>query len=161
MLNAADVAPNTFLAANGTAANSAQLGGLTADHFIQGTGNMVQHRIDITAGSPSQELVGVGLGEVDASCLAGSKAEVSFTAEVQPLDLIESATPGSINPVHNMLLGSTFNQPDPGPLETVELQVAQSTSSGPSRVATVWATGDVVSGGAACVFTAQALTTGV
>jgi hypothetical protein len=160
-LTAADIARNTFLPATGTAANSLQLGGLPADHFLQGTGGMFQRRIQITPGGPAQELVDVGLGEVDASCLTGpTRVAVSFSAEAQPLDLIESSTPGSINPVHGMLIGSTFTQPDPQGLEAVVLQVAQSTNSGPSRVATVWVTGDVVGGGAACILTAQALTTG-
>lgn len=160
-LTAADIAPNTFLPASGTAANSMQLGGRPADQFLQGTGSMFQRRISITPGGPPQELVDVGLGEVDATCLTSpTRVEISFSAEAQPLDLIESSTPGSINPVHGMLIGSTFIQPDPQGLEAVELQVAQSTTSGPSRVATIWTTGDVVGGGAACIVTAQALTTG-
>jgi hypothetical protein len=160
-LSATDIAPNTFLPATGTAANSKQLGGLPPDQFLQGTGNMVQRRIQITPGGPAQELVDVGLGEVEATCLTSpTRVEVSFSAEAQPLDLIESSTPGSINPVHGMLIGSTFIQPDPQGLEAVELQVAQSSNSGPSRVATIWTTGDVVGGGASCIFTAQALTTG-
>jgi hypothetical protein len=184
-LTAADVAPNTFLAANGTAANSAALGGVPASGFlaangtaansvalggvpasgfVRGTGNMLQHRIEITVGSSSQFLLDVGLGEVDASCLTGDKPEVSFTAEAQPLDLIESGTTfGSgpdINPVHGMSIGSTYTEPDPSALQAIDFQVAQSGLGGPSRVATIWTTGDA-SGGTACIFTAQALTTGV
>jgi hypothetical protein len=153
-----------FLAANGTAANSAALGGVAASGFVQGTGNMFQRRIDIPVGTVGQELLGVGLGQVDASCLTGDKPEVSFTAEAQPLDLIESGTTfgsgSDINPLHGMSVGQTYTEPDPGVLQAIDFQVAQSTLSGPSRVATIWTTGDA-SGGTACIFTGQALTTGV
>jgi hypothetical protein len=154
-----------FLAANGTAANSSALGGVPASGFVRGTGNMLQNRIDIRVGASSQFLLDVGLGEVDASCMAGDVPEVSFTAQAQPLDLIEWGTLGStsdINPLHGMLIGSTFTESDTSVLKAIEFQVAQNlgTNSGQNRVATIWTTGDA-SGGTDCIFTAQALTTGV
>jgi hypothetical protein len=185
-LTAADIAPDTFLAANGTAANSSALGGVPASGFlaangtaanssalggvpasgfVRATGNMLQNRIDIRVGASSQFLLDVGLGEVDASCMAGDVPEVSFTAQAQPLDLIEWGTLGStsdINPLHGMLIGSTFTESDTSVLKAIEFQVAQNlgTNSGQNRVATIWTTGDA-SGGTDCIFTAQALTTGV
>ena len=165
-LTAADVAPNTFLAANGTAANSTQLDGMPASSFVHGTGNVLQHRIEITAGTSSQLLVDVGLGEIDGSCLAGVKPEISFTAEAQPLNLIEWGTtfPSSsdINTVNGLNIGSTYTEPNSsGVPQAIEFQVAQNlgVSVSPSRVATAWTTDQVV--GTDCVFTAQALTTGV
>ena len=164
-LTAADVAPNTFLAANGTATNSSQLGGVSASGFVQGTGNLLQHRIDVPVGTSDQFLVDVGLGELDGSCLAGPKPEVSFTAEAQPLDLIEwgtsAGTTTDINPVHGMLIGQTYTEPDPSALQAIDFQVAQSFDNGPSRMATIWTTGDAAGGGTECIFTAQAVTTGV
>jgi hypothetical protein len=162
-LTAGDVAPNTFLAANGTAANSNELGGVAAGGFVQGTGNMLQRRIEVSAGSTDQFLLDVGLGEVDGSCVSG-KPKVSFTAEAQPLDLIEWGTSAGptpdINPVHNMLVGSTYTEPDTSALQAVDFQVAQSANATPSRVATIWTTDDAVNGGADCIFTAQSMTTG-
>jgi hypothetical protein len=164
-LTAADVAPNTFLATNGTAVNSTQLGGVPASGFVQGTGNLLQRRIDVPVGTSGQFLLDVGLGEIDGSCLAGAKPEISFTAEAQPLDLIEwgtsAGTTQDINPVHGMLIGSTYTEPDPTALQAIDFQVAQGTNSVPSRVATIWTTGDAAGGGTECIFSAQAVTTGV
>jgi hypothetical protein len=185
-LTAADVAPNTFLAAhgtaansnqlggvsasgylaaNGTAANSDQLGGMPASGFVHGGGFMLQHKIDITVGSSNQLLVDVGLGEVDGSCLAGAKPQVSFTAEAQPLNLTESGTTfpstADVHAANDMSIGTSYTEPDSSSLQALEFQVAQGDASiNPSRVATVWTTGEGV-GGTDCIFTAQALTTGV
>lgn len=171
-LTAVDVAPNTFLAANGTAANSAQLGGMPASGFVQGTGNMLQHRIDVPAGTSGQLLVDVGLGEFDASCpVTGSpatpKPQVSFTAEAQPLNFIEwgttFGTTPDINTLNGLTIGQSYTEPNTSGLpQAIQFQVAQNLGSalGPSRVATVWTTDQQV-GGTDCIFTAQALTTGV
>jgi hypothetical protein len=185
-LTAADVAPNTFLAArgtaansdqlggvpasgylaaNGTAANSDQLGGVAASGYLRGSGFMLQHRVDVAVGASSQLLVDVGLGEVDGSCLTGAKPQVSFTAEAQPVSLTESGTtfPGTadLHAVNDMLIGASYTEPDSSSLQAVEFQVAQGDGNvNPSRVATVWTTGEGV-GGTDCLFTAQALTTGV
>lgn len=88
---------------------------------------------------------------------------MSFTAEAQPLDLIEwgaSAGTTDINPVHGMLIGSTYTEPDTTALQAIDFQVAQSTDNVPSRLATIWTTDDAVGGGTECIFTVQALTTG-
>ena len=50
-LTASDVAPNTFLAATGTAANASRLGGLLPGDFVQGTGFMQQRRIVVAQGT--------------------------------------------------------------------------------------------------------------
>jgi hypothetical protein len=164
-LTAGDVAPNTFLKANGTAANAAELGGLPASRFVQGSGTMIQRRIEVPVGTTDQFLLDVGLGEVDGSCPTGGKPEVSFTAEAQPLDLIEWGTTWSstadINPVHDMTAGQTFTEADTTALQAIDFQVAQSTNALPSRLATIWTTDDGAGGGTECIFTAQALTTGV
>ena len=164
-LTATDVAPNTFLAANGTASNSDQLGGVPASGFVRGTGFLIQRRIDVPIGTLSQSLLDVGLGEVDGSCPTGGKPEVSFTAEAQPLDLIEwgtsAGTTTDINPMHGMLIGQTYTEPDPSALQAIDFQVAQSFNNSPSRTATIWTTDDAANGGTECIFTAQAVTTGV
>jgi hypothetical protein len=164
-LTAADIAPNTFLGANATAANAAQLGGMPASKFVQGTGQLIQRRVEVPVGTSDQFLLDVGLGELDGSCPTSSKPEVSFTAEAQPLDLIEWGTtwPSStdINPVHDMTIGQSYTEPDATALQTVEFQVAQSFNNPPSRVATIWTTDDGADGGTECIFIAQAVTTGV
>jgi hypothetical protein len=162
-LTAADVAPGTFLAATGTAANSNQLGGLSASHFVQGTGNLIQNRIDITVGTSSQFLLDTGLGEIDGTCLTGDKPEVSFTAEAQPLNLIEWGTTfGSspdINTANALSIGSTYIEPNSAAVpQAIEFQVAQ-VGVTPARVATVWTTGQPI-GGTDCIFTAQSMSTG-
>jgi hypothetical protein len=50
-LTAQDIAPNTFLAASGTAADSTKLGGLPANQYVQGRGAMVFRRVSLPAGS--------------------------------------------------------------------------------------------------------------
>jgi hypothetical protein len=164
-LTAADVAPNTFLGAGATATNAAALGGVPASRFVQGTGSMIQRRVEVPVGTSDQFLLDTGLGELDGSCPTTMKPQLTFTAEAQPLDLIEWGTtwPSStdINPVHDMLIGQSYTEPDATALQTVEFQVAQSTNALPSRLATIWATDDGAGGGTECIFTAQALTTGV
>jgi hypothetical protein len=163
-LTGADVAPGTFLAAAGTAANSDQLDGLTASRFVQGTGNLIQNRIDITVGTSGQFLLDTGLGEIDGSCLTGDKPEVSFTAEAQPLNLVEwgttFGTSPDINTANALTIGSTYPEPNPtGVPQAIEFQAAQ-VGATPARVATVWTTDQAI-GGTDCIFTAQAMTTGV
>jgi hypothetical protein len=163
-LTGADVAPGTFLAAAGTAANSDQLDGLTASHFVQGTGNLIQNRIEITVGTSGQFLLDTGLGEIDGSCLAGDKPEVSFTAEAQPLNLVEwgttFGTSPDINTANALTIGSTYPEPNPtGVPQAIEFQAAQ-VGVTPARVTTVWTTDQAI-GGTDCIFTAQAMTTGV
>jgi len=164
-LTAADVAPGTFLPANGTATNSDQLGGVPASGFIHGNGDLLQHSIVIPVGTSGQFLLDVGLGEVDASCLAGAKSQVSFTAEAQPDDLVESGTTNAngaeINPMQGMSVGSTFTQPDPSLWQEIDFQVSNGINLNPSRVATIWTTADATGGGTECSLTAQAVTTGV
>ena len=106
----------------------------------------------------------VGLGEIDGSCLTGNKPQVSFTAEVQPTNLIEwgttfGATP-DINTINGLTIGSTYTEPNSsGVPQAIEFQVAQTTGPSVNRVATVWTTGQAI--GKDCIFTAQAVTTGV
>jgi hypothetical protein len=163
-LTAANVAPNTFLGAGATATNAAALGGVPASRFVQGTGSMIQRRVEVPVGTSDQFLLDTGLGELDGSCPMSGRPQLTFTAEAQPLDLIEwGTTPAStdITPVHGMLIGQSYTEPDATALQTVEFQVAQSTNAVPSRLATIWATDDAAGGGTECIFTAQALTTGV
>jgi hypothetical protein len=169
-LTATDIAPNTFLAAGGTAANAAALGGLPSSKFVQGTGNMLQHRIDVPVGTSNQFLLDLGLGEIDGSCLAGAKPEISFTTEAQPVDLTEWGTTFGSTPDINTANGMTlstmpgnhgYTEPNPSGLpQAIDFQITQAANIVPSRVATVWTTDHSV-GGTDCIFTAQALTTGV
>ncbi len=188
-LTAADIAPNTFLAANGIAANSAllggvpasnyltttgtaansnKLGGVAASGFVQGSGNMLQNWVVVPVGSSDVFLMDVGLGEVDASCVSASPEplpSVTFTAEAQPVNFVEwgttyQSTP-DVNVAPDMLIGSSYTEPNPsGVPQAIDFQAAQSGVINPSRVATVWTTDHYLSG-TGCVFTAQALTTGV
>ena len=84
-VTASKVAPNTFLPVDGVAADSGELGGRTANDFVQGNDRTTQNRIDVPVGS-SAFLLEVGIGTFNASCLAGAKPQTSFTAEVAPLN---------------------------------------------------------------------------
>jgi hypothetical protein len=188
-LTAANVAPNTFLPANGVAANSAQLGGVpasgyltttgtaadsnklggvAASGFVQGSGNMLQNWVVVQPGSTDVFLMDVGLGEVDASCVAASPLqlpELTFTAEAQPVNFVEWGTTyqttADVNVAPAMLIGASYTEPNSsGVPQAIDFQAAQSGVFNPSRVATVWTTDHYLSG-TGCVFTAQALTTGV
>lgn len=162
-LNATDLAPNTFLPAGGTAADSNKLGGKSPNAFVQGTGNMLVNRISIPAGNSNQFLLDVGLGEIDGTCLAGGKPELSFTAQVAPINLIEWATtyPNTvdINTTNGLTVGTSYIEPNTSGLpQAVTFQAAASNTAA-NHVATAWTTGQDI-GGTSCIFTAQALTTG-
>lgn len=163
-VTSANVAPNTFLAANGTATNSNELGGKLASSFIGGTGNVLQNRITVPAGTSGQFLLDVGLGEIDGSCLSpGGKPQVSFTAEVAPINLIEWANTfggtSDVNTTNGLTVGNTYDEPNSSGLpQAVEFQAAESNST-TNHIATAWTTGQDI-GTTSCIFTAQAVTTG-
>jgi hypothetical protein len=161
-LTASDIAPNTFLPTNGTAANSNELGGKSASSYVQGQGFVLLNRITVPQGTSGQFLLDVGLGEIDGTCLTGAKPEVSFTSEVQDPNFIEWGTTfGStpdINTLNALAIGSTYTEPNSGGVpQAITFQVALNNGSS-NQMATAWTT-DQDAGGT-CIFTAQAMSTG-
>jgi hypothetical protein len=161
-VTASKVAPNTFLPVDGVAADSGELGGRTANDFVQGNGRMTQNRIDVPVGS-SAFLLEVGIGTFNASCLAGAKPQTSFTAEVAPLNEFNWSTtyPNSadIHDLNGLTVGTSAIVSDSSGLpQATTWQIAESSGAAP-KVTTAWTTAQEILG-TDCVFTAQALTTG-
>lgn len=90
-LTAADVAPNTFLPANGTAANSKNLGGRPSTDYMQGRGGMVFNRITVPAGQ-SQLLLSFGFGDLIGKCAAGGIPQVAYQSDVSSVNLVDWVT---------------------------------------------------------------------
>ncbi len=152
------VAPNTFLAANGTAVDSNQLGGKPASDYVQGTGSATGNSFELSAGQ-SRLLVNLGVGYVDGNCLAGGKPQLSYTAEVAPVNLIDwSTTFGGASALHTtngLTVGNSYDEPNSTGLpQQVTFQAAAI-----GQVATAWTTGQDI-GGTSCVFTGEALNAG-
>jgi hypothetical protein len=161
-LTASDIAPNTFLPTNGTAANSNELGGKSPSSYIQGQGSVLLNRITVPAGTSDQFLLDVGLGEIDGTCLAGAKPEVSFTSEVQDPNFVEWGTtfPSTtdINTANALAIGASFIEPNSGGVpQAITFQIALNNGTS-NQMATAWTT-DQDAGGT-CIFTAQAVSTG-
>ncbi len=162
-LTASDVASNTFLPANGTATNSTELGGRLPSAFVQGKGNILLNRITVAAGVSGQFLLDVGLGEIDGTCLAGAKPELSFTAEVNDPTFVEWGTlypnTADVNTANALAIGSTYTEPNSGGgsglPQAVTFQITYNDGS-TNQMATVWMTAQ--DEGGTCVFTAQAVT---
>ncbi len=162
-LTSADVAPNTFLAANGTAADAARLGGLLPADFVQGVGFMQQRRIVVAVNTGGAVFLNTLIGAFTASCSAGSQPSVTwkptttgqeYSANVQVfgaaprLVTLNAITPAGGDPEPN---------PAAGPFQTT-YQIAF-TSGGQDHVATAVITGRFEFG-TGCVFTGQELSTG-
>jgi hypothetical protein len=149
------VAPNTFLAANGTAADSNELGGKPASDYVQGGGSVTGNSFELSSGQ-SRLLVNLGVGYVDGNCLAGGKPQLSYTAEVAPVNLIDWSTTfggaSTLNTTNGLSVGNSYNEPNSTGLpQQVTFQAAAN-----GQVATAWTTGQDI-GGASCLFTGVAL----
>ena len=162
-LTASDLARNTFLAASATAANSSELGGKAASAYVLGNSSVLFNRVAVTYGGNKRELLDVGIGEIDGICAGTGIPELSFTAEVTDPNLIEWSTDypstSEINTANGLAVGDTFTAPHgQTTIQAVTFQAAYNGGSS-NHVATVWATGQSMSGGT-CLFTAEALSTG-
>jgi hypothetical protein len=164
-LTGADVMPNTFLAASGTAVNSQQLGGLTAAGFIRGTGRWVSNRVVVPAGGTAPVLE-LNFAFIRGTC-PGSFPTQSIVAELP----LENALYTAINFGNSSTAGagttdvSTANALNAGSAlvathanttpQTVTWQAAY--NDGKDEIATAWVSGQ--DEGGSCVFIAQGTTT--
>lgn len=157
-VTSAAVAPNTFLAANGTAADSNELGGKAASDYVKGGGSVTSNSFELSSGQ-SRLLVNLGVGYVNGNCLAGGKPQLSYTAEVAPVNLIDWSTTyggaSTVNTTNGLTVGNSYAEPNPTGLpQQVTFQAAAN-----GQVATAWTTGQDI-GGTNCIFTGQALDAG-
>jgi hypothetical protein len=159
-LTASDVASGTFLPAGGTAADSAELGGVSPAGYVRGAGRLMSGRVVVPVGS-TVSLLELDFAHVDGVCEAGGVAVQRLVAEL-PLEnvtysSISSGTPMTDVGTANALAGGLF-------LEATHTSTAPQTvtwqaafNDGTDQLATAWTTGQ--DEGGTCVFTGQAITT--
>jgi hypothetical protein len=158
-----DVAPNTFLAAGGTAANSSELGGEPAGAFVSGSGRVVSDRLVLSAGQGPTTLLELGFGQIDATGASGSISQLSFVAELPVDNMIAwTTTSGSPDTVDiqargGFAAGSSFEEPHTEAAPQSMTWQATYNNGTHEQVATTCTTGESASGG--CVFTGQGVTT--
>jgi hypothetical protein len=163
-LKASDIAPNTFLAANGRAADSAQLGGNPPSAYIQGSGRTVSSRVTAAAGAAPVELLDLGFGQIDGSCSSTDHPSLRYLTNVNNVEVVDWATafgsPNGTAVMHtlNGLTPGTFDQ-ETNPAITPESVTWQASTTDGSHIATAWTSGQFISG-TGCVFIGQGLTTG-
>lgn len=164
-LTSADVAPNTFLAANGTAVNSAQLDGLGASEFVRGKARFMSARVVVPAGQ-SREVLELNFAHIEGTCSGGSVPTQSIVAELDlenafytAIDYGASSTaPGTteIGTANALTAGASLTATHAVTTpQSVTWQAAY--NDGTDQVATAWVS-DQDEGGS-CVFIAQGTTT--
>jgi hypothetical protein len=161
-LTASDIAPNTFLPANGTAQNSDALGNHPAGDFLLGRGGMFANRIKIPAGQ-SQLLLGLGFGDLIGKCAAGGVPQIEYQSNINSVNLVDSVTnfgsPNGTASIHttngltkNGIYIESHNSVVP---QSITWQAA---STDGAHVATAWTSGQDILGNS-CIFIGQALAT--
>jgi hypothetical protein len=164
-LTSADVAPNTFLAANGTAANSAELDGLGPSDFVRGKARFMSARVVVPAGQ-SREVLELDFAHIEGTCSGGSVPTQSIVAE---LDLenafytainfgTSSTAPGTteIGTANALTAGTSLTAAHTAITpQSVTWQAAY--NDGTDEVATAYVSGQ--DEGGSCVFMAQGTTT--
>jgi hypothetical protein len=158
-LTASDVAANTFLPANGTAANSQQLGGLPASGFVHGSGKLLSNRIAVPVGS-SAPLLELDFAFIEGVCRTGAVPVLRLVAELPLQNVIYTANGNAV-----ATDVSTFNAVGAGAAAEATHTVTNPQSvtwqatynQGTQHEATAWTTGQ--DSGGTCVFTGQGITT--
>ena len=157
-LTATDVAPNTFLAANGTAADSKRLGGLLPADFVQGVGIMSDRRVTVSENGTLPFLNSL-FGTFTGNCDSTSKPSVTWSPTVANAEyaasVIQAPSGVSLDTRNGISAGGSAIEPaSPGNPFSVTYQIAY-TSGGQEHVVTAWVTGRQE--GTQCVFTGQEL----
>ncbi|MBS1891301.1 MAG: hypothetical protein JST59_08410 [Actinobacteria bacterium] len=164
-LTSSDIAPNTFLPANGTAVNSQQLGGLNPAEFVRGKARFMSARVVVPAGQ-SREVLELNFAHIEGTCSAGSVPTQSLVAELNlengfytAINFGTSSTaPGTteIGTANALTAGTSLIVPHTSVTpQSVTWQAAY--NDGTDEVATAWVS-DQDEGGS-CVFIAQGTTT--
>lgn len=160
-VTASKVAPNTFLAANGTAQNAGALGNRPAGDFLLGRGQMYYHRVVVPAGQTSL-ILSVGFGDLLGKCAAGGVPQTEYQSNVTSVNLVDWVTnygaPNGTASIHttnglqkNGLYIESHNSVVP---QAITWQAAF--DDGSPHVATAWTSGQDI-GGNSCIFIGQAL----
>ncbi len=160
-LTASDVAPNTFLAATGTAANASRLGGLLPADFVQGVGVMSDRRVVVPENGATQFLNTL-FGTFTGKCDATGKPSVTWTPTVSNAEyaatVVQAPSTVKLDTLNAIPAGVGATEPaTPGNPFSVTYQIGY-TAGGLDHVATAFITGRQE--GTSCVFTGQELTTG-
>ena len=164
-LTSTDVAPNTFLAANGTAVNSMQLDGLGPSEFVRGKARFMSARVVVPAGQ-SREVLELNFAHIEGTCSAGSVPTQSIVAELNLENAFytainfgpSSTAPGTtdIGTANALTAGTSLTATHTSVTpQSVTWQAAY--NDGTDQVATAWVS-DQDEGGS-CVFIAQGTTT--
>ncbi len=160
-LTAGDIAPNTFLPATGTAADSSKLGGVAPNGYLQGTGKLRSARLSLAPATGATEFLELDFGHISGICDPGVSGKVRFVADL-PIDNLIVWTTNSggtvdIQTSNALTAGSFYEQPHTGGLpQSVTIQAAYNDASH-EQIATAWVTNQTAGG--QCVFTGQAITT--
>ena len=154
-----NVAPNTFLATTGTAANSVELGGLPASDYVSGTGSLNSRRIIVPAGQTAS-LLSPGVGSLSGTCTSNIPT-VSFTPTVSNENYVATVTsyPGNvkIDTLNAIPAGVPVSEPNTGGPQTITYQSSYTDGTG-NHVATAWTSGEFLFG-TGCMFSAQGVST--
>ena len=86
-----DVAPNTFLAAGGTAANATRLGILSARDYLLGNGRKFVNRVQVPVGQ-SALIVSFSYGDLVGKCASGGVPQTEYVSHTSPVDLVDWVT---------------------------------------------------------------------
>ncbi len=161
-LTASDVAPNTFLDVNGTAANASRLGNLLPGDFVQGTGFVQQRRIVVAQGTTGAIFLNTLIGQFTANCSAApAKPSVTWTPTTSNQEYAATVTTGTtVRLVTLNNVSTSAGDPEPFPAAGpfgITYQIGF-TSGGLDHVATAWINGRTE--GATCVFVGQEVSTG-
>jgi hypothetical protein len=163
-VTAAKVAPGTFLATDGTAADSSKLGGRAAGDYVTGQGGMLTSRVSIPVGE-TRQLLSLGVGDLLGHCDAGAHPQTWFQSNVSSVNLVDTATQygfphgtADVHTTNGLTLGGIYPEFNNTVLpQTITWQAAANDGSG--RVVTAWTSGQDQLG-TTCVFIAQGFSAG-
>ena len=162
-VTATKVAPNTFLAAGGTAVNSARLGDLLPGDFVQGVGIMEYRRVVVPLNTSGEPFLSSGFGAFTANCSSTGKLSVTWSPTVANAELeatlIQYPGTASVDSANGIPASGSFIEPSTaisGPM-SVTFQIGY--TSGLDHVVTAWVTGRFESG-TGCVYIGQELSSG-
>jgi hypothetical protein len=163
-LTANDVAPNTFLPSNGTAADSNKLGGQPASGYVQGTGGVTYNQVSAST-TESPQILGFTFGKITGSC-SSSHPEFNFVDEQSPVNVITTTVTFSntgattaINSSNGLSPGDELPGSNAGTTpQTATFQMRYTDSNNIPHVVTAWLSGQDIGG--SCLFLGQALNSG-
>jgi hypothetical protein len=162
-VTASQVAPNTFLPATGTAADSARLGDLLPADFINGVGFTENRRL-VVPENGSTPLFGAGFGAFSANCSASGDSSVTWTPTVADAEYLADVQIFGASPqivtLNGIPAGGSDSEPSTATLLPflITYQIGY-TSGGEDHIATMFINARLESG-TGCVFVAQELSTG-